>query len=289
MSTFKWNGDTLPLPKKFSLNSADEWFLQMAELQDRMRFIDKENLEPMTDEDGNDLDMEEVLLISEYGFKNGGHYEAYRGWGMSYWAEQTGEDLNDLMFRASTLAQERLTQKRMQSMSGAGGALSPVDGVSLQQWAGVQAGLAGGKDLGAMLKGIGCDQAKWDKVSAEWMTRMSTDTTGAIATAYAQAFAGGSTSQYAGAAQATSAQHGKSFDTGAEPMSLERYVEIQEAMSAASNRGEDVNALLGKFGLNAADWGMVGMYWSKKIYSEATKYHALFTQYSDKYRAKYAG
>ena len=29
------------------------------------------------------------------------------------------------------------------------------------------------------------------------------------------------------------------------------------------------------------------MFWNKKMAQQATKYHALFTQYSDKYRAKY--
>ncbi len=289
MSTFNWNGDTHELPESFNLNSIDEWFFQMEELRDRMRFIDQEDLEPMEDEDGNEIDMEEVLLIQKYGFKNGNHYECYRSWGMQYWADETGEDVNDLMFRYSTIAQEKLTQKRMGAMSGSGGALSPVEGVTLDQWAGVQAGIVGGKDLNTMIAALGCDAAKWERVGAEWMARMSTDTTGAIATAYANAFAGGSTSQYAGAAQATVAQQGKGFDTGAEPMPLERYVEIMEAMSAASDRGEDVNALLGKFGINAGDWGMIGMYWSKKIHSEATKYHQLYTEYSDKYREKYAG
>lgn len=289
MSTFNWNDATHEMPEFFNLNDVDEWFMQMEELRDRQRFIDQEDLEPMEDEDGNEIDMEEVLLIQKYGFKDGNHYECYRSWGMQYWADELGEDVSDMMIARSTIAQEKITQKRMKAMSGGGGALSPVEGVSLDQWAGVQAGIVGGKDLNTMIAALGCDAAKWERVGAEWMARMSTDTTGAIATAYANAFAGGSTSQYAGAAQQTIGQQGKGFDVGAEPMPLEKYVEIGEAMSAASNRGEDVSDLLAKFGISPTDWGMIGMYWSKKIHGESQKYHALYTEYSDKYREKYAG
>ena len=47
------------------------------------------------------------------------------------------------------------------------------------------------------------DPAKWDRVSNEWMARMSRDTSGVISSAYAAAFAGGASGQFAGAAQAS--------------------------------------------------------------------------------------
>ena len=81
---------------------------------------------------------------------------------------------------------------------------------------------------------------------------------------------------------------GAGGDVGEEPVPFERFVEIQEAMSAASDRGEDPNACLAEFGVSAMDFGQIGMYWNKRMAQEATKYHQLFTEYSEKYKAKYS-
>ena len=60
-----------------------------------------------------------------------------------------------------------------------------------------------------------------------------------------------------------------------------------EAQNAASQRGEDANAVLASFGMNALDWSNIGMYWNKKMAQEATKYHQLYSQFSARYAAKY--
>ena len=60
-------------------------------------------------------------------------------------------------------------------------------------------------------------------------------------------------------------------------------------MSVASERGQDPNAVLGQFGMTAADFGNLGAYWSKKMQSDAMRYHQLHTEYSAKYRAMYGG
>ena len=71
-------------------------------------------------------------------------------------------------------------------------------------------------------------------------------------------------------------------------MPFERYCEIEAAMGCASDRGEDVNQLLASFGLNAVEWGQLGLFWSKKMQQDAMGYHRLYTQYSAKYKAQYA-
>src|SRR5262249_45416668 len=147
-------------------------------------------------------------------------------------------------------------------------------------------GVSAGGNLDALLSQARIEPAKWERVSAEWMARMTTDTTMTIANEYGAAFAAGSQSSY-GAAAAHAANVGVAGDLSAEPMSFERYVEVQEAMGAASERGEDPNACLASFGLSAADFGNVGMFWSKKMQQEAMKYHQLFIDYSAKYSAKY--
>ncbi len=285
--SFTWNGDTYALPQGWDGLSIDEWFFKFETLRDRMMHIDDERgLPMMTDEDGDALDPEEVLLITEFGFRTGGEYEAYRNWSVHNWAQQTGESPTDCEFRMGGIARERIMAEKAGAMSGAGGALSDVEGVSCEAWAQIQAQIAGGADHLALIAAAGMDQPKWDRVSAEWNTRMSTDTTGTVATAYANAFAGGAVGQYGGAA-AQAASQGIGGDVGAEPIPFELFVEISEAQSAAGQRGEDASAVLASFGMSPLDWSNVGMYWNKRLAQEATKYHQLYTEYSAKYQAKY--
>jgi hypothetical protein len=177
---------------------------------------------------------------------------------------------------------------KMTGQGAGGGGLDPVEGVTLEQWAHLQAALAGGGDIDQLIAQARMDRPKWDRVSAEWMHRMSTDTTFTISTAYGNAFTGAAQGQY-GAQGARATAVGIGGDLGAEPISLERFVEIQEAMSAAHRRGYDANAVLAHFGMSALDWSNAGMFWSKRIQQEAIRYHELYTKYLDIYRAKYAG
>lgn len=284
-STFEWNERSYPIPAGWSSLSMDDWFLKLERTRDQLMHVDEQELEPMNDADGEPLDPEEVLLI-KLGFQSGGHWESFRSWGVAGWARKAGQDVADFEFRMSGIARDKIMAEKTSAMSGKGGALEPVEGVSMEAWARVQAGVAGGGNLDALIAGAGIDRAKWERASAEWLARMTTDTSGTIATAYGAAFAGGSQTSY-GAHAAHAAAVGVAGDLSAEPISFERYVEVQEAMGAAADRGEDPNASLASFGLSAADFGNIGMYWSKRMQQEMTKYHQLFTQYSDKYRAKY--
>jgi hypothetical protein len=288
MSTFHWQGDTHPMPDGWSGLSIEDWFYRLETVRDDLMHADELDLPRMQDADGDDLDPEEVVLIQKYGFRSGGHWEAFRNWGVSSWAAHTGSSFTDIEFRMGGIARERIMAEKQAAMSGAGGGLSPVEGVPLEQWAHIQASLASGGDLDAMLAANGIDRPRWDRVSAEWMARMSSDTTMAVVTAYGNAFAGAGTGQY-GAQAAQAASAGVGGNVGAEPISFERFVQVQEAMGAAAQRGQDANALLASFGMSAADWGNVGMYWNKRMQQEATKYYELFNAYSEKYRAMYAG
>ena len=290
MSTFTWDGDTLPIPEGWSGLSIDDWFYKYETFRDQLSTADEMDLPEMTDEDGDELDPEEVFLIQN-GFQSGGHWEKFRNWSVAQWAQQTGESPTDCEFRMGAIAREKIMMEKAQAMTGqggAGGGLDPVEGVDLNTWAGIMAGIASGGDGAALIAGAGLDQAKWDRVSAEWNNRMATDTSGAIATAYGNAFAGAGQGQF-GAQAAQAAQQGVGGDVGEEPVPFETFVEIQEAMGAAANRGEDPNSVLASFGVTAADFGNIGMYWSKRLSQEATKYHALYTEYSEKYKAKYGG
>lgn len=286
MQSFHHNGDNYPMPAGWHGLSCEDWFYKLELVRDRLMHADEQGLAPMTNEDGDALDAEEVVLVHE-GFASGGHWEAFRSWGVGAWAQQMRTNPTDLEFRMSGIARERIMKEKGAAMSGAGGALSPVEGVALEQWAALQAMVASGKDIGDLLAQSGIDRARWDRVSAEWMARMSTDTTMAIATAYGNAFAGAAQGQFGGHA-AQAAQQGVGGNVGAEPVPFERFVQIQEAMNAAAQRGEDAGAVLGDFGMSPLDWGNVGMYWSKRMQQEATHYHQLYVQYSEYYQRMYA-
>ncbi len=286
MQSFHHDGDTYPMPAGFAGLSCEDWFYRLEQIRDQLMHADSANLQPVRNADGDLLDPEEVVLL-QCGFASGRHWEAFRSWGVMAWAQTLRANPTDLEFRMGGMARERIMAEKGAAMSGPGGALSPVEGVSLEQWAALQAALASGKDISGLLAQAGIDRAKWDRVSAEWMARMSTDTTMAIATAYGNAFAGAAQGQFGGhAAQAAAA--GVGGNVGAEPIPFERFVQIQEAMGAAANRGEDATAVLAEFGLSPMDWGNVGMYWNKRMQQEATKYHQLYVHYSEHYRRLYA-
>jgi hypothetical protein len=167
------------------------------------------------------------------------------------------------------------------------GEVEPVEGISLDQWAGAQVKIVSGGQLADVLRGLGIDQAKWDRVSAEWNARMSRDTTATIATAYGNAFTKASSSS-GGQFSAAAGQPGQ----GQMPMPLEKYVEIMEAQSAGAAQGRDPSQILQSFGLSVLDWSNVGAWFSAYINDNALKNNAkVLNEYnalSEKYKAKYA-
>ena len=108
MSTFHWQGDTYPMPDGWSGLSIEDWFYRLETVRDDLMHADEMDLPRMQDEDGDDLDPEEVVLISKYGFRSGGHWEAFRNWGVSSWAAHTGTNFTDCEFRMSGIARERI-------------------------------------------------------------------------------------------------------------------------------------------------------------------------------------
>lgn len=197
--------------------------------------------------------------------------------------------------------------RQAREMMGAGAAsnpqiLEPVEGISLQVYATTQARAASvGNDIPAWQKLLaeqGMDQAKWDRVNAEWQRRMSgqagdMNATMALLSEYGKYFGMAGQGQY-GAAAAANAGVAGNFNTGtgavgAEPCTLERYAEIMGAQSAWAQQGRDVNAMLKKqFDMTAIDFSNISQYWSAKIggdYRIAVKLGDLQTQYTQQYMA----
>jgi len=171
------------------------------------------------------------------------------------------------------------------------GELAPFEGVSLEQWAWLMAKVAGGGDVAELLSLAKLDEGKWDRVSAEWNARMSRDTTATIATAYGQAFVATGPGPFGEAAEATAAamlDPDKKGVDGKEPISMERWIEITEAQSAAAKRGLEASAVLSSYGMTPADWGVAGGWWSQHFTANAMKLMPEYNRLQQKYKAKFA-
>jgi hypothetical protein len=197
-----------------------------------------------------------------------------------------------------TKAAMRAMNERMKYMTAgaaAGGMLDPIEGVSLQVYAGLQAKQASVKpeEFQQMLAKHQMDMPKWERVAKGWIDRMSRDTTGAVATEYSKAFMGGAQNQYAAAGQAAAdvmaqGQMGLSGPAAsAEPVSFDKYCEISGAMQAWTKQGKDISAMLDKtFKISAMDVSSIGMYWSQKMMADLSMFDQqsrLMAQYEQKY------
>lgn len=183
------------------------------------------------------------------------------------------------------------------------GMLDPVEGVSLQVWAAVNAKLvSAGGDMATLKKLLAphkIDEARWAKASEVWNARMSDqsnpDAAMAIATEYGKAFASGGAGAFGASAQAASESMGVNDKVagkkvkGAEPVPFERWVEIQTAQGVWAQQGKDVNAMLKKvFGMTAVDWSNISAHWSQKLSTDfqlAAKYGELNAKYTEQYAA----
>jgi Family of unknown function (DUF6620) len=230
-------------------------------------------------------------LFAEYGIRNEQHFYQVKATVERYiqspGALQKYGGVGEIMHVKMKATQDYMMGGMQQKLAGElKGEVEPVEGITLDQWAGAQVKIVSGGKLEDVLRGLGIDQAKWDRVSAEWNARMSRDTTATIATAYGNAFtkASASAGQFGGAAQKPG--------QGDMPMSLEKYVEIMEAQSAGAAQGRDPSQILQSFGLSVLDWSNVGSWFSAYINDNALKNNAkVLNEYnalSAKYKAKYA-
>src|SRR6187401_996959 len=104
--------------------------------------------------------------------------------------------------------------------------LDPVEGITLEQWAGANAALASGTSTEDAIKSIGVDMPKWDRVNAEWLTRMKNDMTFTIATKYAAAFN-----------TTAKGNLGSGAGISADSIPFEKYVESMVAQDVLGKQG----------------------------------------------------
>lgn len=234
--------------------------------------------------------------LKKHGLRNRNHWKRVTATFLNHYAKDP-EFTN-----AALIARQEGVRSKMRDAVKPG-MLDPVEGVSLQVWAGINAKLiSAGGDVAALKKLLAphkIDEAKWARASETWNARMSDqsnpDAAMAIATEYGKAFASGGAGAYGASAQAASSSMGINDKVagkkvkGAEPVSFERWVEIQTAQGVWAQQGKDVNAMLKKvFGLTAVDWSNMSAHWSQKLstdYQLAGKYGELNAKYTAQYSA----
>ncbi len=243
--------------------------------------------------------------LRQLGYRDLMQYELMRRTFSRHYAQYVGDPR---MGQAQMNARQRASQAQMaQKRAASGDVLSPIEGVSLEQYAQVSARQASGMsqpDFARFLGSQGLDPVKWDRVSNEWMGRMSRDTSGVISSAYAAAFAGGASGQYGAPAQAAAPALGQMAGmgtyggmggppgpgmggAGGEPVPFERFCEIMGAQTAWSRTGRDVNAMLRQvFNMSAADWSNISAYWMSRIPTDMNLAMQM-TPLSQKYEQRY--
>ncbi|HMQ70167.1 MAG TPA: hypothetical protein PKC58_14390 [Ignavibacteria bacterium] len=155
--------------------------------------------------------------------------------------------------------------------------LEPVEGITLEQWADVNAKVASGATTEDAIKAIGADMPKWDRVNNEWLSRMKNDTSFVISTKYAAAFNTTATGNLGS---------GDGIDASSIP--FEKYVESMVAQDVLGKQGRDAQDVLKDFGMTVSDYSNVGSYWSGKMMSDfslAAKMSTLMEEYKKKYES----
>jgi hypothetical protein len=253
---------------------------------------------------GSDADEAERKLQS-FGYRDVGHHFQVEKTFLKYFGQphSPGDtNLDDFMWDQGRVSQAAIAgsmrfhqAQQQQAMAANPELLAPVEGIDLDTYATVAARSAAGMpqdELTAFLGQHGMDMAKWQRVNAAWTDKMSKDTSGAIAMAYSKAFGGAGAGQYGAAGQAGAATlggGGVQAAAGTEPMSFDRYCEIQGAMTAWSQTGQDVNAMLKHtFDMTALDWSTASMWWMSHMQSDLSyfdKHSKLTEQYEKQYSA----
>lgn len=233
----------------------------------------------------------------KYGIRDRRHWQAVRDSVLTTIAKNKyGGDFNQLA-QVQFNWKGGFTQKLMQKTAAAkaaSGELNPVEGISLEQWAGINAAIAQGANADDMLKGQGIDKARWDKARAEWEARMSRDTTFTVAQIYGNAFQAASKGKYSEYAKEATAARAANRDLKMDlPMSIEKYWEILYEQAYGAKAGKDPVETLKSCDLTVVDWCDLSAFMGYHIQRTAVANHKQFEETTKrvekKFEAKYPG
>jgi len=190
--------------------------------------------------------------------------------------------------------QMQVHQQQQQASMAAKGGFDPVEGVTLEAWAAINASIIGGANWEDLLKGAGIDKARWDRVSAEWNARMARDTTFAITTVYGNAFQAASKGKYGDYAREANAARVANRELAMPlPMTLEQYWEILYEQDYGAKQGRDPVETLKSCNLTIVDWTdlstFMGYYMNRTVVRDWKQFEPMHERVKAKMAAKYPG
>jgi hypothetical protein len=155
--------------------------------------------------------------------------------------------------------------------------LEPVEGMTFEEWTAINGKMASGAKVEDAVKDAGIDMPKWDRINAEWLTRMKNDRLRVLSFKYA-----------AGFKDNASGNLGKGSDITENTFPLEKYAELMAAMEMLGQQGRDAQDILKDFGLTPVDYSHIGRFWGKKIMfspmGTGIKFQERLMHYREKYR-----
>jgi len=152
--------------------------------------------------------------------------------------------------------------------------LTPIDGVTLAQWARANGRLTHGVPLERVIAGLKLTKARWEKANELWTERLTQHTL-ALGQEYAKHFRAAMDEEAARAGEP-----GTQGGSG-EPIPFEKWIEVLEATYAASER---VPAL---YEMSTGDWTRVNAWWGRKLDAKEVD-KALYDRLSLKYEKQFA-
>jgi len=234
-------------------------------------------------------------ICARYGIRDRSHWHLVkesnyamlvRKWGSG---DEVGQ--RELNWRTGQMQQHMMGQ--VANMQKAGG-FEPVEGVSLETWAAMNAAIVSGANPEDLLRGQGIDRPKWERVSAEWNARMARDTTFAIAQIYGNAFQAASQGKYAAYAKEANAARAANRDLAMElPISYEQFYEMMLEQKYEGQKGADPVATLKKQGLSVVDWtdlsAFMGYYFNRTAQRFQPQYEEIHKRLDAKWAAANPG
>jgi hypothetical protein len=242
---------------------------------------------------GTDESREEIC--SRFGIRDRSHWQTVKDSCYAMLARKYGSydevSQQELNWRQGQMQRHMMGQQ--QAMAAKGG-FDPVEGVSLEAWAAMNAAIVSGANWEDLLKGAGIDKARWDRVCAEWNARMSRDTTFAITTVYGNAFQAASKGPYGDYAREATAARAQNRELNMQiPMSIEQYWEILYEQAYGAKQGRDPVETLKSCNLTIVDWtdlsAFMGYYINRTVQRNHREFNAMQQRVEAKYAAKYPG
>jgi hypothetical protein len=234
-------------------------------------------------------DESRAQIMAERGIRDRSHWQTVKESCYSVLARKYGS--NEVSQRELNWRQGEMQKHMMGQVAKAqaGGGFTPVEGVTLEQWAALNAAIIGGQNWEDVLKGARIEKGRWDRVSAEWNARMARDTTFAITTVYGNAFQAASKGKYGDYAREATAARAANRDLNMQPpMTYEQYYDILIDQAYSAKQGKDPVESLKARGLTIVDWTDLGSFMGYLFNRDAQRNWNKYEEIHKRVEAKYA-